>query len=464
MGNKFDIVIPYKLIARDYQIPFLKAVARSISGESDIRYFYQIWHRRSGKDKTNMADTVPRRLIRDPCQAKYVYPTSVMGRSNLWEALDREGFKFINHIPEEIRDGDPNDTRMLIKVKNNTFNTDDPTASMFQVVGANHPDSLRGGGSKLFIFSEWAEHDPYTWDVVEPILRENDGIAVFNTTPKGDNHARALFEFAKDHPKWWVETLTVDDTKVFTKQQMDGIKADVVRRFEAQGRSEEEALAYVEQEYYCSFDSPVIGSYYGAAVRKAEADNRITTVPYEQRLPVYTAWDLGIDDSMTIWFYQILGMEIRFIDYYENSGEGLSHYALIMQEKKYIYSTALAPHDINVRELGTGKSRLEIGIKLGIKFKPVPKLRIDEGINAGRTIFNQCYFDKDKCSRGLQALKNYKKDWDDKNMVYRKGPLHNWASHGADAFRTFAVGFRKPYEQGEQDPGGVKPYYTSISA
>ena len=457
MESKYDIIIPYNFTARDYQIPFLHEVEKSIKGESDIRYFYQIWHRRSGKDKSNMADTIPRRLIKDPCQVKYIYPTSVMGRGHLWEALDREGFRFINHIPQEIRVSDPNDTRMIIKVKNGT-----DTPSMFQVAGANDPDSLRGGNPKLTVFSEWADHDPYTWDVVEPIIRENDGIAIFNTTPKGDNHARALFEYAKDNPRWWVETLTVDDTGVFTKEQMDGLRADVIKRFEANGRSEEEANAYIEQEYYCSFDSPVLGSYYGAAVRKAEKDGRITTVPYEQRLPVYTAWDLGIDDSMTIWFFQVLGMEIRFIDYYENSGEGLSHYALEMQEKKYIYTTAYAPHDINVRELGTGKSRLETGKSLGIKFKPVPMLKINEGINAGRSIFNQCYFDKDKCSRGIQALKNYKKDWDEKNMVYRRGPLHNWASHGADAFRTFAVGYRKPYEQGDQDPGGVKPLYDGL--
>ena len=243
MGNDFDVVIPYNFVARDYQVPFLKAIERSIKGESDIRYFYQIWHRRSGKDKTNMADTFPRRLIRDPCQGKYVYPTSVMGRGHLWEALDRDGFRFIDHIPKQIRVDKPNDTRMIIKVKNGT-----DTPSMFQVAGANDPDSLRGGNPKLYGFSEWADHDPYTWDVVEPIVRENDGIAVFNTTPKGDNHARSLFEYAKDDPKWWVETLTVEDTNVFTPQQMEGIKADVIRRFEAQGRSEEEANAYIFEE------------------------------------------------------------------------------------------------------------------------------------------------------------------------------------------------------------------------
>ena len=447
--------IPYNFIARAYQLEFLREIEKAVDGESDKRYFYQIWHRRSGKDKTNIADVVPRRLIKDPCQVKYVYPTSVMGRGHLWEAIDKDGFKFINHIPRELRVGDANSTRMVINVKNGT-NTD----SQFQIVGANHPDSLRGGGAKLFVFSEWAEHDPYAWDVVEPILRENDGIAVFNTTPKGDNHARALLEYAKGSDKWWTQTLTVDDTKVFTKNDMEALVIDVVKRFEANGRSRGEAEAYIQQEYYCSFDAPVLGSYYGASIKKAEEEKRITHVPHQQGISVSTYWDLGIDDSMTIWFLQVVGQELHFIDYYENSGEGLPHYAKYLQDKSYVYDHHNAPFDIEARELGSGKSRKEVAAKLGIRFRVAPKLRIEEGINAGRTIFSQCWFDKEKCHRGIQALKNYKKEWDDKNMVYRKHPLHNWASHGADAFRTFAVTYRKPIHMlggDDYDPGGVKP-------
>ena len=392
--------------------------------------------------------------MQDPCLVKFVYPTLVMGRENLWDGIGLDGFRFREHIPSEMRKGVPNETTMKIPIFN---------GSIFQIGGSDHPDSLRGGNPRLLVFSEWAEQDPYAWDVVEPILRENDGIAVFNTTPKGDNHARALYEFAKNHPKWFVQTLTVDDTHVFSSEQMEGIRKDTINRFAASGRSEEEANAYINQEYYCSFDAPVLGSYYGAAIQKAEREGRITTVPYEQSLPVHTAWDLGMDDSTTIWFFQIAGMEIRFIDYYENSGEGLAHYALILQERKYIYGNHFGPHDIEVRELGTGKSRLEIARKLGIDFQVTPKLSIDDGINAARSIFTQCWFEKDKCNRGLQALRNYKKDWDEKNMVYRKGPFHDWASHGSDAFRTFAVSFRRPiHGQYQEDPGGIKPYIEGI--
>lgn len=447
-------LIPFNFVARHYQIPFLWELQKAIEGKSQIRYFLQIWHRRSGKDKVNIADVVPRRLIKDSCLVKYIYPTLVMGRDNLWNAIGKDGFRYREHIPEFIRAGNPNETRMEIPIIGN---------SLFQVGGSDRPDSLRGGNAKLNVFSEWAEQDPYAWDVVKPILDENGGIAVFNTTPKGDNHARAMYEYAKNNPLWYVEFLTAEDTGIWTDRELENILKETIKYFEAQGRSESEAIAYFEQEYMCSFTSPVIGSYYGDNIRKAEKEGRITNVPRHDGLPVDTAWDLGIDDSMTIWFFQTVGQEIHFIDYYENSGEGLPHYAQVMQEKQYLYGKHYAPHDISVRELGTGKSRLEMAAKLGIKFTVVPMLSIEDGINAARSIFSQCWFDKDKCSRGINALKNYRKEWDEKNKVFRNNPKHDWSSHGADGFRTFGVGYKKDNIISSQtDFGGVKPMIEGL--
>lgn len=460
-----DIKIPHNFIARDYQIPFLSEVEKAMNGESEVRYFYQVWHRRSGKDKTNIADVVPRRLVQSPCLVKYVYPTLVMGRDNMWDAIGADGFKYTNHIPEEIRTGNANKSRMTIPVRNLEYDSVLENNSIFQIAGSDRPDSLRGGNSRLFVFSEWADQDPYAWDVVEPILRENDGIAVFNTTPKGDNHARALLEYAKDNPKWFVQLLTANDTGVFTPGELEHIERDITKRFEANGRSVEEARAYFEQEYMCSFSSPVVGSYYGAGIRKAENEGRITKVPYEVGVPVETFWDLGMDDSMTIWFLQVVGQELRMIDYYENSGEGLAFYIKKLQEKSYVYGKHHAPHDIKVRELGTGKSRLEVARKLGINFEVAPKLLVQEGIDASRSIMNRCWFDSDKCSRGIMALKNYRKDWDEKNKVFRKTAKHDWSSHGADAFRIFGTSYRKHVIRLEAfDPGGVKPFISGTLA
>ena len=439
--------IPYHFEARDYQIPFLREAEKAVEGKSAVRYFMQIWHRRSGKDKVNIADVIPGRLIKDPTLIKFVYPTLVMGRDNLWEGIGSDGFKFIDHIPEFIRTGQANQSRMTIPIIK---------GSIFQIAGTDNPDSLRGGNAKMYVFSEWSEHDPYAWDVVEPILRENDGIAIFNMTPKGDNHARALYEYAKNNPKWYVEVLTANDTKLFSPGQLEEIRLDVINRFTANGRSESEALAYFDQEYMCSFTSPVIGSYYGAAIRKAEEENRITSVPHNSGVSVSTFWDLGIDDSTTIWFLQTVGQELHLIDYYEISGEGLPHYAQIVHGKGYTYQNHYAPHDIEVRELGSGKSRMEIAKSLGINFKLCPNLSIDDGIEAARTIFSRCWFDRTKCDRGIQALKNYKKDWDEKNKTFRSNPKHDWSSHGADAFRYLAIGYKewRPYIP-QTDFGGV---------
>lgn len=449
-----DLEIPYHFTPRDYQKPFLREVEKAMIGQSSIRNFMQIWHRRSGKDKTDIADCVPAQLIETPCLVKFVYPTLVMGRDNLWEGMGSDGFKYINHIAESIRAKEQNETSMKIPIKN---------GSLFQIAGSDNPDKLRGGNPKMLVFSEWAEQDPYAWDVVEPIMKENDGITIFNFTPKGDNHARALYEYAKNNPNWFVQLLTAEDTGIWTQQQLEDIQKDIVMRFAANGRSQSEAEAYFQQEYMCSFKSPVIGSYYGAAMTRAEKEGRVTKIPYAQGVPVDTFWDLGMDDAMSIWFMQQVGLQYRFIDYYENSGEGFAHYAQVMQDKKYFYGRHFPPHDIAVRELGTGKSRFEVAKGLGIKFEQPASLGLEDGINAVRTILSQCWFDSETAYRGINALKNYRKKWDEKNKVFQNTPLHDWASHGADSFRTFAVGYRKPYTpQSDPGTGGIKPYYPGI--
>lgn len=214
----------------------------------------------------------------------------------------------------------------------------------------------------------------------------------------------------------------------------------------------------------------MIGAYYAANITKAEEEHRITSVPYERSVPVETAWDLGMDDSMSIWFYQTIGMEIHIIDYYENSGEGLAHYAQVLQDRKYIYKAHHFPHDVAVRELGTGKSRFEVAQSLGLRPLDIaPKLGVDEGINAARSIFNQCWFDKAKCMRGLNCLKNYRKEWNERNKIFRSTPMHDWSSHGADSFRTFATTYKRRLMGGQSAPvdpnrpfGGAKPYLEGI--
>lgn len=417
-----EIIYPNHYQPRKYQLNFWKAFD---SGK--YHKFVKVWHRRSGKDLTDFSLAI-RECIRKPQVVTYVFPTLKMGREVLWEGMDNDGHKLIDYfIPKEIIEGKPNDTRMTINFK---------TGSIFRVAGSDNPDSLRGGNSKLFILSEWSEHDPYTWTVIRPIILANNGKVIFNYTPKGDNHAKTTLDVAKTESGWWWEVLKATDTGVFTKELLEQELRQMIREY-----GESEGMAKYEQEYMCSFDTPVVGSYYGDQIRQAEADGRMMTNIYDSNLPVNTVWDLGVGDSTAIWFYQLVGQEIRIIDHYEASGVGIDHYAYVLQDKGYKYENHFAPHDIEVKEFGSGLSRITTARKFGINFRVVAKQSIDDGINAARQIFKYCYFDKEKCERGISALKNYSKDWDDKNQCYRGFPKHDWSSHTADAFRYLAVSY-----------------------
>ncbi|GGL48373.1 terminase [Caulobacter rhizosphaerae] len=189
-----------------------------------------------------------------------------------------------------------------------------------------------------------------------------------------------------------------------------------------------------------AFEAAIEGAYYGEQMARAELEGRIGRVPYDSRLPVETWWDLGMNDNMSIWFVQRHMMEVRVIDHYSNNGEGLAHYAAELNKRGYAYGRHIGPHDLEVRELGTGKSRKETAETLGIRpWEVAPKLEILDGIQAVRDLLPRCWFDREKCAEGLKALRSYRKDWDDKLGVWKSYPRHDWASHDADAFRTGAV-------------------------
>jgi phage terminase large subunit len=192
------------------------------------------------------------------------------------------------------------------------------------------------------------------------------------------------------------------------------------------------------------------GAYYTQEMANALHENRIDRVPYERSVGVVTAWDLGVGDSTAIWFAQFVGPEVRLIDYYENAGVGLDHYARVLQEKGYVYEQHILPHDVRVRELGSGRSRLEVLDNLGVKpVQIAPQLNVDDGIQAVRSILDLSYFDKDKCEKGIDCLRQYRRQYNETMMVWNERPLHDWTSHCADAFRYLAVGYRKTSDWGE---------------
>lgn len=384
-----------------------------------------IWHRRAGKDKT-LVNLIIKKALERKGTYYYFFPTYTQGKKILWDGMDRDGFPFRSHIPQEIIKSD-HSTELKIILKN---------GSIIQIIGSDNIDSVVGTNPVGCIFSEYALQNPKGWDFVRPILAENGGWAVFNYTPRGKNHGYDLYVMAKNNPAWFCQLLTINDTKA--------ISPEFVHAEREAGMSDD----LIEQEFYCSFDAAIQGAYYSKQINLARKEGRITNVPYDQSLKVNTVWDLGIGDSTSIWFYQQAGIEIRAIDYYETTGEGLAHYKHVLNELNYVYGDHYAPHDIQVRELGTGKSRLEVAKALGINFSVAPNIPIDDGIEAARSIFSRCWFDEKKCQHGIDALASYHKEYDDKRREYKIRPVHDWSSHAADAFRYLAVSvkdrFNKP--------------------
>jgi phage terminase large subunit len=241
---------------------------------------------------------------------------------------------------------------------------------------------------------------------------------------------REVFEQAKRQDDWYALELKASKTGILPNAELEAAKKDL-------------SVDQYAQEYECSFAAAVSGAYYGTEMAEAYDEKRITKVPYDKQLETITAWDLGIGDSTAIWFLQVHGFEIRVIDHYEASGVGLDHYVKVLREKPYIYGEHILPHDVEVKELGSGKSRKEVLQNLGLTVEVAPKLSIEDGIQAVRALLSRCWFDEEKCRHGIEALKQYRREFDEKNKTFRVRPLHDWTSHSADAFRYFAIGYKK---------------------
>ncbi|HYD35921.1 MAG TPA: hypothetical protein VD999_07725 [Vitreimonas sp.] len=300
--------------------------------------------------------------------------------------------------------------------------------SIWQVVGTDNVDRLVGANPRGCVFSEYSLQDPRAWDFIRPILAENGGWAIFIYTPRGRNHGYELYNMAKSNPAWHCELLSVEDTGV--------LSPEIIEEERKAGMPEE----MIQQEFYCSFDAGLVGAYYSQQMSYLLAEKRFVKVPYDPMLEVHTAWDIGVADSVAIGFVQVYNDEIRMIDYYENSGEGMLHYIKVLRDKPYLYGKHFGPHDIMVREFTSGKSRYEVAQSLGLKFTVVPKISVEDGIEAVRNLLPRTWWDEAKTGRWYEALRQYKKEWDDKRRCFGDKPVHDWTSHPADMTRMLALG------------------------
>lgn len=419
------ISLPHNFKPRPYQLDFLKAM------DSGIKRSLLVWHRRSGKDLCTF-NWVIKKLMEHPAICYYIFPTYSQAKKAIWDSKDSDGRPFLEYIPKEIIES-KHQQEMKIKLIN---------GSLFQMVGSDNVDSIMGTNPKIVVFSEYAMQSPQAWDYIRPILGANGGVAIFISTPRGKNHFYDMYNNVKTSKDWFVSKCSVEDTGIFSK--------DDINRENLEGMSEE----LIQQEYYVSFTKGVEGSYYGRLIEQARNEKRICSVPYETRSPVHTAWDIGYGDSTSITFWQQVGGELRIIDFYEAQGEGIAHYAKIMQGKPYVYGTHYMPHDAGSGSIQTGRTLQDVAYEQGIKTTILPReMDIQTGIEAVRSMLSVAYFDEVKCKHLLKCLENYHKKYNEKTQSYSESPLHDWTSHAADSIRYMASA-RIQFGRG---PGSLTP-------
>lgn len=424
MSRKVELDLPVKWEPRPHQTALWQALVGGAS-RADV-----VAHRRWGKDEVALHWAAASAWARTGVYW-HLLPELAQGRKAIWDAVNpHTGKRRIDEaFPEHIRKAAHQD-QMKIELNN---------GSIWQVMGSDNYDSLVGAGPCGVVLSEWALSKPEAWTYLRPMLAENGGWALFLWTPRGRNHATRAFEARQKEPGWFTLRAPATQTSVFTPEQLDREKAELI----AELGSKAEGEARFATEYMVDFDAAAPGAYYASLLGEADKAGRIGRVPYDPALKVDTAWDLGIDDYTAIWFFQQVGREVRAIDYFETSGEGLdSVVRRAIAGKGYVYGTHHLPHDVMVRELSSGRSRYDTlgslgvwGISVGQAMDP------EERINAARLMIPLTWFDAEACETGLERLRAYRKRWSRATHSY-SGPLHDRASHGADAFGEFAANRR----------------------
>ena len=428
---------------RDYQMPAWAAL------ESGVKRLALAWHRRAGKDDVCLHWSATAAMMRVGTYW-HMLPQANQSRKAIWDAVDPHTGKrrIDNAFPKELRET-TRDQDMFIRFKN---------GSTWQVVGSDNYNALVGSPPIGVVFSEYALSDPSSWGFLRPILAENSGWALFISTPRGRNHFAKMVEYAKTDPSWFAQVLSVDDTHAIP---MDRIAQD--RQELSAERGEKEADALIAQEYYCDFDAAIPGAYYGELMGRADREGRIGIYPYMPGIPAGTAWDLGHGDSTVVWvFQQPPSGRVRLVNVLEGSGVGIDWYIQRLQQWPYTYADHIWPHDGghgNIRDVG-GTTLKATAQNLGIR--PLRVLdrdqTVEQGINAVRQMLPLCEFNTDvlplpnesmvtaraRMTRALDALRQYRHAWDEKNQKFADKPLHDWSSNTSDALRYLARG-RKPF-------------------
>lgn len=411
-----DIVIPYA------PRPLQKAIHQALETH---RFSVAVCHRRFGKTVLAVNQLQKTALLCEKPRPRFAYvaPTYRQGKAIAWD--------YMKHYARPIPGVGINESELRI---------DYPNGGQVRIYGADNPDSLRGIYLDGVVLDEYGLQPPGIFsEVVRPLLADRLGWALFIGTPNGKNQFYDVVQAAQREPGWFFAEYRASQTHLIAANELES------------ARSQMTADEYA-QEWECSFEASVKGAVYAREIVRAREDGRLTRVPYDPALPVDTDWDLGVGDATAIWFSQSLYTgEVRLIDYYEHTGQGLAFYKQVLNDKGYTYGQHWAPHDIEVREMTTAQTRLDVAHKLGLHFAVSPKVNsLEDGIHAARMLLPRCWFDLQKTQRGIECLQHYRWDYNTRIQGFTHLPVHDWASHGADAFRGLAYRHYTPRSNPEK--------------
>ena len=381
------------------------------------RWGVVVTHRRFGKTVWAINHILRDCLMSKHARPRYAYigPSYKQVKATAWDYLK----EFAGGIPG-------------VKFNETELRCDLPTGGRISLLGTENFESLRGLYLMGCVMDEYASIPESVFpEIIRPALSDYKGWCCFLGTPQGHNAFFDLYEQASADDDWLNAIYKASETKLLDEEELTAAQRMM---------SESQYL----QEFECSFNANVPGSIYGKELEAAQTEGRICNVPYDPSCKVDTFFDLGIGDSTSVWFTQTVGRAIHVIDFYEARNEGLPHYCKMLTDRRYVYGDHHAPHDIEVRELGSGKSRREIAWDLGLNFRVVPKLPLEDGIHAAQMLIPRCYFDRERCKDGLEALRQYHRAYNERTRSFRASPVHDWSSHASDSFRYLAVGMRQP--------------------
>lgn len=403
---------------REQQRAIHKAVA-------EHRFVVVVAHRRMGKTVAAINQLIHLALLCEKPNPRYAYiaPTYGQAKRIAWDYL-------------------VDFTRPLSATANISELRVDFYGRRIQLYGSDNPDSLRGQYFDAVVLDEIGDQNPKIWnEIIRPALSDRGGSALFLGTPKGANHFKDFRDRAEKESGWALLEFKASQTGILPQEELDAARKEM---------GEDKYL----QEFECSFAAAVEGSYFAAQINALPFE-RFTEFATDNLCKTYTAWDLGVGDSTAIWVCQVAGQERRIIDFVENHGVGLDYYVNWIKNNGYATAEHILPHDVEVRELGTGKSRKEALQDLGLNITVCPRLAVDDGIQAVRRMLPNCYFHP-RTKQGLDALRNYRREYDEKRNIFYDKPLHDWSSHAADAFRYLAVGLNTTSNWGKPLPINTK--------